>query len=312
MRFEALNDFGWQACFSFWVEGFRVLMEFPIPEALQSVKDLKNTAMGGIMGLHQSNPDEGFMRAAMATSVTEICTLWMCFCHGACIGHFFFHSWVTGAVMSRWENAIKPQKLWELSADSGIPEVLSAHHLSSHWRDAPPWATWLVCFIQHLSKHEWFQQVALRCGHASGICPCPQQVPEPSVGLLAKWVCLSKIQVLKHWVKGHRCFFFSPFFHWRTDQDFQQERSGLGFQCCESFSRKPWRFLSLRSHLFHDKNWCYWRWINFGVPPPCSRWVVPMTTCSTDTKRHSARTISTSQISNVLSHSWSCRMQKCF
>lgn len=95
------------------------------------------------------------------------------------------------------------------------------------------------------------------------------------------------------------------------DQDFQQERSGLGFQCCEIFSRKPWGFLSLRSHLFHDKNWCYWRWINFGVPPPCSRWVVPMTTCSTDTKRHSARTISTSQISNVLSHSWSCRMQKC-
>eukprot|EP00434_Breviolum_minutum_P043287 symbB.v1.2.038579.t1/scaffold6063.1/size21276/1 len=44
------------------------------PEATESfgnrgnLKDLKNTAMGGIMGLHQSNPDEGFMRAAMATS----------------------------------------------------------------------------------------------------------------------------------------------------------------------------------------------------------------------------------------------------
>ncbi|CAK9104734.1 unnamed protein product [Durusdinium trenchii] len=33
-------------------------------------KDLRNTAMGGIMGLHKSNPDEGFMRAALAASVT--------------------------------------------------------------------------------------------------------------------------------------------------------------------------------------------------------------------------------------------------
>lgn len=225
MRFEALNDLGWQVCFSFWVEGFRVLMEFPIPEALQSVKDLKNTAMGGIMGLHQSNPDEGFMRAAMATSVTEICTLWMCFCHGACIGHFFFHSWATGAVISRWENAIKPQKLWELPADSGIPEVLSAHHLSSHWRDAPPWATWLVCFIQHLSKHEWFQQVALRCGHASGICPCPQQVPEPSVGLLAN--------------KGQRCFFSPLSFIDERTKRFSRSDQALVFSAVRFFLANP-------------------------------------------------------------------------
>eukprot|EP00437_Effrenium_voratum_P068897 CAMPEP_0181492762 /NCGR_PEP_ID=MMETSP1110-20121109/50862_1 /TAXON_ID=174948 /ORGANISM="Symbiodinium sp., Strain CCMP421" /LENGTH=197 /DNA_ID=CAMNT_0023620031 /DNA_START=1 /DNA_END=591 /DNA_ORIENTATION=- len=50
-------------------------MKDPVtPEAKESfgkmsnVKDLKNTAMGGVMGLHKNRPDEGFMRAAMAAS----------------------------------------------------------------------------------------------------------------------------------------------------------------------------------------------------------------------------------------------------
>jgi len=45
------------------------------PEAKESfgnmgpaLKDLKNTAMGGRMGLHKNKPDEGFMRAALAAS----------------------------------------------------------------------------------------------------------------------------------------------------------------------------------------------------------------------------------------------------
>ena len=49
------------------------------PEATESfgnrgydLKGLRNRAMGGMMGLHQSKPDEGFMRAAMAASVPGI------------------------------------------------------------------------------------------------------------------------------------------------------------------------------------------------------------------------------------------------
>mmetsp|Transcript_85536 Transcript_85536/g.135668 ORF Transcript_85536/g.135668 Transcript_85536/m.135668 type:complete len:236 (-) Transcript_85536:56-763(-) len=44
------------------------------PEATESfgkgynVQDMRKSALGGVMGLHQSKPDEGFMRAAMAAS----------------------------------------------------------------------------------------------------------------------------------------------------------------------------------------------------------------------------------------------------
>ncbi len=199
MRFEALNDSGWQACFSFWVEGSWVLMmEFPIP-ALQPVKDLKNTAMGGIMGLHQSNPDEGFMRAAMATSVTEIC-MWRLekrvkryekvlnvLCHGACIGQIIFTVWVTGSVISRWDNAIKPQVLGA---------ICRLRNSRSTFRTPPLIALEGRTPVGNVAGmfHSWFYQVALCCSHASGIYPCPQQVPEPSVGLLLKWVCLSKFR----------------------------------------------------------------------------------------------------------------------